>query len=401
MAPRPRTFIQRYAVAAGIIVATLVLRTLMAPLWETTAPFALFMCATVVAAWLAGTGPAMLVGIAGIISRVYFEATRVPGIGAVTWEEAVRLTLFAGFVCGVAVILDRMKADRRRLEESISAARREIEERRRVEDALRDSQRILAKARADAEEANRMKDEFVAMISHELRTPLNAIIGWISLLRSGSLSPQRRTHAMDVIARNAQAQAQLVGDLLDVARSLTGRLHHQPLAVDLLAVSQGVVESMRPSAEAKGLKVVVDADSEALYVWGDPGRLQQLVGNLLGNAIKFTPAGGAVALSVQRRGELAELAVTDTGAGIPPDFLPHVFDRFTQAEVGSTRRHGGLGLGLAIVHHIVELHGGSIVAESSGVDAGARFTVRLPLYEPARAGDEPAAEAESGGIAAV
>ena len=261
----------------------------------------------------------------------------------------------------------------------------EIEERRRVE-------ATLVAARAEAEEANRLKDEFLAMVSHELRTPLNAILGWSSLLRSGTLTPSRNAHAVDVIQRNARAQAQLVGDLLDVARSLTGRLHLEHSSVDLIEIAGESVESIRPAAEKKRLTLDIEAETATLAVWGDPARLQQLTGNLLSNAVKFTPRGGRIVLAIHRRGNYAELTVSDTGAGIPAEFLPRVFERFSQAEIGPTRSHGGLGLGLSIVRHIAELHGGSVAADSEGPGKGARFTVLLPLHRTVRAPDDAAPE---------
>jgi signal transduction histidine kinase len=369
----PTTPLQRYGMAALVIGATLLVRALMTPLWETTAPFALFMFATIIAAWCAGTGPALLTGAAGFAARLYFDS---PGHGSllpITWEEAVRLTLFAGFVGGAVVVVDRMKSDRRELQLRIAEARAEIEERRRLEEVLR-------AARAQAEEATRLKDEFLAMVSHELRTPLNAILGWASLLGGGTLSGPRASHAVDVIQRNARLQAQLVTDLIDVARSLTGRLHLDAGVVDMGPLAVDAAEQVRAAFHQKGVTLTVDVPPAPMLVWGDAGRLRQIVMNLLGNGLKFTPGGGRVALLLSTRGTYAELVVSDTGAGIPPDFLPHVFDRFTQADTGSTRHHGGLGLGLALVRQLVELHRGQIEASSDGVACGALFTVRLPLH---------------------
>jgi signal transduction histidine kinase len=285
----------------------------------------------------------------------------------------VRLTLFAGFAVGSAVVLETMKSDRRQLEASIAAAQAEIAERRRIEETL-------VAARAEAEEANRLKDEFLAMVSHELRTPLNAIMGWVALLRGGGLSPPRAAHALEVIDRNARLQASLVADLLDVGRSLTGQLHIEPSRqVDLVALVRNAAEQTRDLARDKGVELRVEVPDEDLPVWGEPERLEQVVAKLLTNAIKFTPASERVTLSLARAGSSAEIVVADTGVGIPPKFLPHVFERFTQADTGSTRQHGGLGLGLAIVRQLVELHRGHIEAASDGDGHGARFTVRLPV----------------------
>ena len=242
--------------------------------------------------------------------------------------------------------------------------------------------RLLAaeqEARAEAQSANRAKDEFLATLSHELRTPLNAILGWSQLMKMGALPPEEITQGLETIERNAKAQAQLVEDLLDLSRIISGKLRLEVRPVDLPAVIEGALDSVRPAAEAKGIIVVPVLDSHAHTVPGDANRLQQVAWNLLSNAIKFTPRGGRVDVWLRGTATDVELTVSDTGAGIKPDFLPHVFDRLRQADASITRRHGGLGLGLAIVRHLVELHGGTVSAESPGEGRGATFTVRLPL----------------------
>ena len=344
----------------------------MAPLWETTAPFALFMFATVIAAWFTGTGPAMFTGAVGIATRLYFDSPRGPGQLPVTWEEAVRLALFGGFVVGTAIVLNRMREDRRDLEASVLAARREIEERRRVEAALE-------AARAHAERASRVKDQFLGLISHELRTPLNAILGWVALLRNGAVPPERSEYALEIIQKNATAQAKLVTDLLDIAKSLTGQIELERARVDLNAAVRAIVESSRGSADARRLTLSMTTDSTPLPVWGDQARLQQIVEHLLSNAIKFAPTGGRITVAVGRHQRSAELTVTNTGDAIAPDFAPHLFEPFRQAETGATRRYGGLGLGLAIVRQLVELHGGSVSNRPAGPEGGATFTVLLPI----------------------
>jgi PAS domain S-box-containing protein len=247
-------------------------------------------------------------------------------------------------------------------------------------------------ARLEAETANRLKDEFLATLSHELRTPLNAIVGWAAVLRGQALEPELR-RAVDTIDRNARAQSQLIEDILDVSRIVTGKLTLEVRPVDLVTVVGAALESLRPSAEAKQIRVEVDLDPSLPPVTGDPGRLQQVVWNLLSNSIKFTPTGGTVAIAAHPDGRGVRLEVRDTGAGIPRDFLPHVFERFRQADASTTRAHGGLGLGLAIVRHLVELHGGTVEAESEGEGRGATFRVRLPLRRAAPAA-APAADAE-------
>jgi PAS domain S-box-containing protein len=237
-------------------------------------------------------------------------------------------------------------------------------------------------ARIEAEEANRVKDEFLSTLSHELRTPLTAIMGWSNLLLHGEVDATRQQQAIETIARNANSQCQLIDDLLEVSRIITGKLRLDFVGCELQPVIQAAAESLRPTADAKGVKLYVTLAQNLGMVMGDRERLQQVVWNLVSNAVKFTPAGGEVNVRLNRINSHLEIAVSDTGAGVHPDFLPHVFDRFRQADGSTTRAHGGLGLGLAIVRHLVELHGGVAVADSAGVGKGATFTVRFPLMLP-------------------
>src|SRR4051794_13016978 len=234
-------------------------------------------------------------------------------------------------------------------------------------------------ARREAEEANRMKDEFLATLSHEMRTPLNAILGWVQVLRAGKLDATAATRALETIERNARAQAQLIADLLDVSRIITGKLRLDFKPVDLRRIIDAALESVRPAADAKGLLLEVVISPLANPVVGDADRLQQVIWNLLSNAIKFTPRGGRVEVRLGESAGNAVIRASDSGIGIRPDFLPFVFDRFRQAEGSITRSHGGLGLGLSIVRHLVELHGGTVDVESEGEGLGAAFSVRLPL----------------------
>jgi two-component sensor histidine kinase len=227
--------------------------------------------------------------------------------------------------------------------------------------------------------ANRAKDEFLATLSHELRTPLNAVLGWARMLREGTIGPGKMHRAYEVIERNATAQLDLVEDLLDLSRIITGKFRLNVGVVDLSAAIDSAVEAIQPAAVAKGISVKVDADVDAGVVIGDEARLQQAVWNLLSNAIKFTPAGGNVTVSRRRLNGDLEIDVHDTGEGIDPAMLPYVFDRFRQADSGTTRTHMGLGLGLAIVRHIVELHGGEVGVSSDGKGKGATFRLRLPV----------------------
>ncbi|HSD46026.1 MAG TPA: PAS domain S-box protein, partial [Pyrinomonadaceae bacterium] len=233
-------------------------------------------------------------------------------------------------------------------------------------------------ARLEAEAANRVKDEFLSTLSHELRTPLTAIMGWSDLLLHDEVAPRKRRQAIETIARNANSQCQLINDLLEVSRIITGKLRLEFAACELESVIHAAVESIRPTAEAKGVRLQVLLEPDAGPIFGDRERLQQIVWNLLSNGVKFTRNGGLVQVKLQRLTSHVEIVVTDTGVGIKPDFLPHVFERFRQADGSTTRHYGGLGLGLAIVRHLVELHGGTVYAESAGENQGSIFKVRFP-----------------------
>ena len=256
----------------------------------------------------------------------------------------------------------------------------EIAERKQAEE---ERARMLIReqsARAEAEQANRTKDEFLATLSHELRTPLTAILGWSHLLRKNDFDQEHITRALETIERNARSQSQLIDDLLDVSRIITGKLRLDVHTVELIPIIEAAIDSMRPAAEAKAVHFEVTLDRSAGQVSGDANRLQQVVWNLFSNAVKFTPEGGRVDVRLERTADNhAQITVSDTGQGINPQFLPFIFDRFRQADGTTTRKHGGLGLGLAIVRHLVELHGGTITVHSDGEGKGATFTVVLPL----------------------
>jgi signal transduction histidine kinase len=247
----------------------------------------------------------------------------------------------------------------------------------------------------EAQEANRLKDEFLATLSHELRTPLNAIVGWTKLLQDGQLDASTQARAVATIDRNARAQTQLIEDILDVSRIVAGKLSLDVRAVDLGAVIEGALDSVRHAAEAKGVRLVTEIARGIGPFQGDPDRLQQVAWNLVSNAIKFSTRGGTVRVRLSQAGDQAEISVQDDGLGIKPEFLPHVFERFRQADSSSTRPHGGLGLGLAIVRHLVELHGGSVDVASPGEGKGATFTVRLPLHYEENGPDIPPTVASS------
>ena len=255
----------------------------------------------------------------------------------------------------------------------------EIAERKQVE---QERARLLVReqaARAEAEEANRTKDEFLATLSHELRTPLSAILGWSHLVRTGKLDEVQMSRAFETIERNARSQSQLIDDLLDVSRIITGKLQIELRPIELSAVIESAIDAVRPAAELKAIRFETDLASAACLVPGDPNRLQQIFWNLFSNAVKFTPQEGLVRVDVTRHSPWVQVAVKDSGIGISPEFLPFIFDRFRQADGSTTRTHGGLGLGLAIVKHLVQLHRGLVEVESPGKDQGAIFTVRFPL----------------------
>jgi len=282
------------------------------------------------------------------------------------------------------VTISALRDERGRLR-GFAKLTRDLSERKRVEmlaaDGARREQMLEAErtARIEAQRAARMKDEFLATLSHELRTPLNAILGWTQMLRS----PQATEggvdvrHGLEVIERNARAQIKLVDDLLDLSRIMAGRVRLDVQRVALIDVVQGAIESAQPAAQAKGVRLEQVLDPGSGFVAGDPARLQQVIWNLLSNAIKFTPRGGRVQVLLERVNSHLEISVSDTGIGIPASFLPHVFDRFSQKDSTASRGYGGLGLGLAICKQLVELHGGSIHAESGGEGRGATFTVKL------------------------
>ncbi|MBD2024379.1 response regulator [Leptolyngbya sp. FACHB-711] len=234
-------------------------------------------------------------------------------------------------------------------------------------------------ARAEADRANRIKDEFLAVLSHELRSPLNPILGWAKLLQNGKLDAAKTQQALQTIERNAQLQSELIEDLLDVSRILQGKLNLNISPINLAPLIQAAMETVRLAAEAKLIKVEASLEPEVGLISGDSTRLQQVIWNLLSNAVKFTPKGGQISIRLEGSDSYAHITVSDTGQGIAPDFLPYVFEYFRQADATTTRKFGGLGLGLAIVRHLVELHGGTVAVESAGVGKGATFTARLPF----------------------
>jgi len=293
------------------------------------------------------------------------------------WLRQARISIF--FFAALAAMMGTTLWVLFRQMDAKAGAERELARAREREEArLRDLNDQLEQALAREREAGTLKDEFLMMVSHELRTPLTAIHGWARMLATGEVDHARREAGIRVIERNARAQTQLINDLLDVSRAVTGKLRLDVRPVDIAGMIADAVEAVQPAVGAKSIQVETCVAADLGAIVADPDRLQQIVWNLLSNAVKFTPAGGRVNVRVRRDGDHVEIAVSDTGTGIAPEFLPHVFERFRQQESGTTRRHGGLGLGLAIVRHLVELHGGSVGAESDGEGRGATFRVRLP-----------------------
>ncbi len=282
-----------------------------------------------------------------------------PGIFS---DASMRLAL--GVAAQAAICIDNARLYR--------AAEREIAERRLAENRERD-------ARLEAEAASRLRDEFLATVSHELRTPLNSVLGWTQLLRRATNDSQIQAQAIDAIERGARSQTRLIEDLLDMSRVISGKLRLDVQSVTLAPILEAAIDTVRPAAEAKNIRLEQLLDPIAGPVKGDPVRLQQIFWNLLTNALKFTPKGGKVQVLLERINSHVEISVSDTGSGISPEFLPFVFERFRQADSSSTRRYGGLGLGLSLVKHLVELHGGRVRAESPGDGQGSTFTVELPV----------------------
>jgi PAS domain S-box-containing protein len=280
-----------------------------------------------------------------------------------------------GRVVGASKIA-RDITDRKLSEEALRKAQKAAEEANAERQRLLESERA---ARSETERASRMKDEFLATLSHELRTPLNAVLGWATALRAGHFLTEELEQGLETIERNARVQAQIIEDLLDMSRIISGKVRLDVQRVDLPAVVAEAIETVRVSASAKGVRLQTIIDPVNAPVTGDPNRLQQVFWNLLSNAIKFTPKGGRIQVLLERVDSHVEVSIIDTGEGISPEFLPYIFDRFQQADASTTRRHGGLGLGLAIVKQLVELHGGSVRVKSSGTGKGATFIVSLPL----------------------
>ena len=319
--------------------------------------------------------------------RVQALFPHAPLLAPLQIESYIAVPFFdsTGTPLGLLGVMDRKPLENAQLTETLlslfslrisAELERQWAEEKRIQMLAREQE-----ARQQAEAANRIKDEFLAVLSHELRSPLNPILGWSKLLRNGKLNAAKTAQALEIIERNAQLQSQLIEDLLDVSRILQGKLSLNMAPVNLASTIKAALETVRLAAEAKSIQIQTVFDQTIGQVLGDTARLQQVVWNLLTNAVKFTPEGGRVEIQLQQIGSQAQIQVRDTGKGISPDFLPHVFEYFRQADATTTRTFGGLGLGLAIVRHLVELHGGTVQVDSPGEGQGAIFTVKLPLIK--------------------
>ena len=343
----------RFAIALAAVSVVFILNAMGDSALDEVSKFLLLGTAVLASALFGGTGPALA-------ATVFGAALGWIGIGREP-RTATQVATHLAFFVGQGLLLTAVVAELR-------AARRSAERQTRVAQV----------ARREGEAANRMKDEFLATVSHELRTPLNAVLGWVHLLRTGKLDREMSTRGLETIERNVKIQAQLTGDLLEVSKALTGELQLECRPTAVADAAREAAMSVAATARAKGVAVELAIPDAPLVVLGDAARLRQIVWHLLSNAIKFTPKGGSIRVVVAQSGNDATLSVTDNGPGIDPDFLPRIFDRFTQADSSPTRVSGGLGVGLALVRQLVELHGGEIQARNRTDARGAIFSLRLP-----------------------
>jgi len=348
--PSARPWLFRFGVAvlsSGLaVLAVILLKNRL----TNPSPLVPYLGAVMFSSWYGGLMPGLLATALNSVAFIYFSLPPTNSLALHGLESAVRLCEFLV----VALLICMLNAAR-------SAAHQ------RAEEAL-----------AEARRANSIKDQFLATVSHELRTPLNSILGWAHLLRSGKLTEADRERGLEMIEHNTHAQAQLVEELLDVSRIASGKLQIQTGPLELAPVIEAAVDTVRPTAQAKGIQLHTALDPLS-WILGDRDRLQQVIWNLLTNAVKFTPENGHIEVKLERERDQARITVSDTGIGINPEFLPHVFDRFSQADTSPTSANRGLGLGLAIVRHLVEAQGGTVEVESRGLGQGTAFTVRIPL----------------------
>ncbi|MFP5287381.1 MAG: ATP-binding protein, partial [Thermoanaerobaculia bacterium] len=372
-ATTPRRPAFRYGIAVLAVSLLILVRMPLNSIIGAAAPFLFFFVAILIAGWYGGRGPGLLATGLSALASQYFWIQPYYAFHGISTRDTILVALFLGVGTVLALLSDGFRRVRLRAEASSEENRKQAVE-------LRLAMTETEAARRAAEKANRIKDEFLATVSHELRTPLNAMMGWAQLLQVNGNDPDKRRHGIETILRNARVQAHLIDDLLDVSRIITGQMRLDIRPVHLVPVIEAAIESVQPAAVARQIRIqkLLD-DPLAGPVAGDPARLQQVTWNLLSNAVKFTPKGGRVEVRLERVNSHVEIIVADTGVGISPEFLPHVFDRFRQLDSSSTRKHGGLGLGLSIVRHLVELHGGTVRVKSGGDGQGTTFIVDLPL----------------------
>lgn len=345
-----------YGIGAGSVAIAVWLNSLLGK-WIEPQAAPLFLAAVAVTAWRGGKYPGLFATALAVLAIDYFFQPPLYAF-ELSGANAVNTIVFVLVALLISWIDDGRK------------------------NALRERDRLLTSeraARAAAEEANRAKDTFLAMVTHELRAPLNTILGWTNMLGKGMLDAEKTKHAVAVIERGAKTQAQLIEDLLDISRIRTGKFRVNAQPVELSAVVDAAVESIAPSIAAKQIKLHCESDEQIGLISGDAERLQQVVWNLLSNAVKFTPEKGQIEIRLERAGTYARLTIYDNGAGIRREFLPFVFDSFRQSDETDKAKHKGLGLGLAIVRHLIEAHGGTVTATSAGENLGATFSVELPL----------------------
>lgn len=341
-------------------------------------PFLCYLGAVLLGAWRGGLGPGLVATVASSLAATYFFVP--PGFSlTIGWAGLFAVACFALQGILVAALCERRLRAEFALAETVERLTEERDARAKLLKDERASREDAERARREAQDANRAKDLFLAMLSHELRTPLNPIIGWTQMLQRGGLSPKAQANALEVIERNAKLQNQLIEDLLDVSRIAQGKFELRPQRLLPERVVHTAVETVRPLAYSTGVELEIQAAENLPAINADPTRLTQAVWNLLTNAIKFTPGAGRVGVRMETRADAVRIEVGDSGVGIAPEFLPRLFDRFSQGSEGPTRTRGGLGLGLFIVRHIVEAHGGRVWAESEGEGKGSAFIIELPI----------------------
>jgi signal transduction histidine kinase/ActR/RegA family two-component response regulator len=360
----------QYSANTGLVAVEMA-RKIKEPIWKTWRTYYLWTSVT----YFAGASAAGIIAILIRAHGFYAVVATLPIIIIVCFT-------YQAYFEKIEASMARTEAARTHVEE----LSRYVSELQRSEEARAQLLNRAQRARAEAEAANRIKDEFLATLSHELRTPLTSLLGWASVLRDAENEPALLSEGIEAIDRNARVQAQLIDDLLDVSRIVSGKLHLDVRPLDISSVTRAAIDVVRPAADAKAILLEFVAEPGLGAISADSARLHQVVWNLLSNAVKFTPKGGKIGVYVNQDVSHAKVTVRDTGEGIDPDFLPRVFDRFRQADSSTTRNFGGLGLGLAVVRHLVELHGGTVLAESEGIGKGATFSVTFPLLTDS---DEP------------